>query len=85
MMPHPGDALTQSHYSPKGGIYADTYYMGKKDYHLARYAVHLVAFCLVLFDHHFKKHGLLLQSTIHEVCFPLFLVCQLVVVCFSAS
>jgi len=30
MMPHPGDALTQSHYSPKGGIYADTYYMGKK-------------------------------------------------------
>ncbi|XP_020608520.1 transcription factor 12-like isoform X3 [Orbicella faveolata] len=27
MMPHPGDALTQSHYSPKGGIYADTYYM----------------------------------------------------------
>ncbi|XP_068710592.1 transcription factor 12-like isoform X3 [Montipora capricornis] len=24
---HPGDALTQSHYSPKGGIYADTYYM----------------------------------------------------------
>ncbi|XP_022797669.1 transcription factor 4-like isoform X2 [Stylophora pistillata] len=27
MMPHPGDALTQSHYSPKGGIYADAYYM----------------------------------------------------------
>ena len=34
-MPHPGDALTQSHYSPKGGIYADAYYMGKKGlYHL---------------------------------------------------
>lgn len=35
IMPHPGDALTQSHYSPKGGIYADAYYMGKKGlYHL---------------------------------------------------
>lgn len=26
---HPGDALAQSHYSPKGGIYTDSYYMGK--------------------------------------------------------
>ena len=29
IMAHPGDGLSQSHYSPKGGIYADAYYMGK--------------------------------------------------------
>ena len=32
MMSHPGDAIPQSHYSPKGGLYADAYYMGKSCY-----------------------------------------------------
>ena len=32
MMSHPGDGIPQSHYSPKGGLYADAYYMGKSYY-----------------------------------------------------
>lgn len=29
MMSHPGDSIPQSHYSPKGTLYGDSYYMGR--------------------------------------------------------
>lgn len=29
MMSHPGDSIPQPHYSPKGALYGDSYYLGK--------------------------------------------------------
>lgn len=29
MMSHAGESIPQPHYSPKGGLYGDSYYMGE--------------------------------------------------------